>query len=95
MTEATNNATAKTADAKPRTVKKGDAVHVVKADGKTHLDAEVTAVRGGDKQLIDIRFRCGSDVEDTVITSAPFDETGKQPDSWHFPEPATDEKAQG
>lgn len=67
-------------------VKAGDEIHLVHANGK-HLPATVTRVRGGN--LVDVEADLGGD-EPLVITSAPWDDTGKRADSWHLPESAPD-----
>jgi|WetSurMetagenome_2_1015567.scaffolds.fasta_scaffold1418085_1 hypothetical protein len=66
----------------------GADVHLVLANGK-HAPAKVTKVgKGG---LIDLEAEL---VEETiVITSSPFDETGKRADSWHLPEATETPKA--
>jgi len=61
----------------------GDAVHLVTARGE-HLPAKVTAVRS--LNLIDLVY--GPPDKPIAITSSPLDVNGKQPDSWHLPEPA-------
>jgi hypothetical protein len=64
-------------------IKPGAEVHLVHAKGH-HLPAKVTRVR--DRNFIDLEADAGGEAK-LVITSSPYDETGKRPDSWHLPEP--------
>jgi hypothetical protein len=72
-------------EAKPvaaRKVKVGDKVHIVHADGKTHLDAKVIDLRKDGTIDVELMYRGGL----MEIHSSPCDPTGTKPDCWHFPE---------
>jgi len=71
-----------------KVVKVEDAVHLVTARGE-HLPAKVTAVRS--PRLIDLVY--GPADGPIAITSSPLDVNGRQPDSWHLPEPAAEAPA--
>jgi len=71
--------------AKKIDVKVGADVHLVLASGK-HAPAEVTGVRKGAGDLVDLEAEVGGEM--VTITSSPLDESGKKPDSWHLPEEA-------
>lgn len=62
-------------------VKPGTKINLVHAKGH-HVPAKVTKVLNGNK--VDLEADLGEETP-LVITSSPYDPTGKKPDSWHVP----------
>ena len=66
-----------------RTAKPGDLIYCVHAKGHP-MESRVDRVREGGK--VDLTVYEGAVGVPFPITSSPYDPTGKQPDSWRFPE---------
>jgi hypothetical protein len=71
-------------------VKPGDTVRVVLHNGK-HADAVVDRVNKKEGVCLSFTYEDAQRKEEFEIAASPFDPDGKKPDSWHFPEAASEE----